>query len=289
LAKPDVVTGHAGPIRSVEVWPARSEAQVAKLDELLGVLREIRPDFVTVTYGAMGSSRPKTIALIEELVGMGFDVVAHLACLGNTRDELVDLIHRYEAIGACGILALRGDPPLEGGVQLGPGDLRYAGELVDLVHQESDLPVMVALHPNGHPESVDLAQDRAYAAAKLARADLGLTQFFFDYASFAELRAAMVAHNVVTPVVPGLMVPASPKQLQRMAEIAGIKLPVGVPPLDLSDDGGLDEFRARWLDAALALAKRAVQDGAKGVHLFSMNNAAVTTEFFERLSATVVD
>jgi methylenetetrahydrofolate reductase (NADPH) len=262
---------------------------VTKLDELLGALREIRPDFVTVTYGAMGSSRPKTIALIEELVGMGFHVVAHLACLGNTRDELVDLIHRYEAIGACGILALRGDPPLEGGVQLGPGDLRYAGELVDLVRQESDLPVMVALHPNGHPESVDLAQDRAYAAAKLARADLGLTQFFFDYPSFAGLRAAMEAHNVATPVVPGLMVPASPKQLQRMAQIAGIKLSVGVPPLELRDAGGLDEFRARWLDAALALAKRALQDGAKGVHLFSMNNAAVTTEFFERLSATVVD
>lgn len=272
-------------IHSIEVWPARSETQRARLRELLLVLKMVRPDFVTVTYGAMGSSRERTIALIEELVDEGFAVVAHLACLGNTRDELVELIHRYVALGACGILALRGDPPLEGEAGPPQGELQYASELVELIRQESDLPVAVALHPDGHPDANDLLSDRVFAAQKLAHADLGLTQFFFAYTSFAQLRAAMLERGVRTPVVPGLMVPSSPKQLQRMAEMAGIASPDAAAAVLGAGVDDLAVFQSQALETAITIAQMAIADGVRGIHLFSMNNAQVTLEFFSRLRA----
>ncbi|WP_298347114.1 methylenetetrahydrofolate reductase [Ferrimicrobium sp.] len=285
LVKAERFASRRSLIHSIEVWPARSATQRARLRELLLVLKTVQPDFVTVTYGAMGSSRERTIALIEELVGEGFAVVAHLACLGNTRDELVELIHRYVALGACGILALRGDPPLEGAVDLPLGELHYASELVELIHQESDLPVAVALHPDGHPDAVDLLSDREFAAQKLAHADLGLTQFFFAYPSFAHLRLAMIERGVTTPVIPGLMVPSSSKQLQRMAEMAGIAPPDGAAVVP---DSGVDDsavFQSQALETAITIAQMAIADGVRGIHLFSMNNAEITLEFFTRLRA----
>ncbi len=283
LAKCNLLEQRAGCVRSVEVWPARSDRQAERLRELIAVLQSVDPDFVTVTYGAMGSSRARSLALIEELVVLGFDVVAHLACLGNSRDELVDLIHRYRSLGVCGVLALRGDPPLESTTGFGASELHHASELVELIRQESDLPVMVALHPDGHPDSTDIASDRNFAAEKLGNADLGLTQFFFDYASFVGLQSDMMARGVTTPIVPGLMVPSSPKQLLRMTEIAGIQPPPYFASADWDLDNGLDRFRALALDGALTLARRALEDGARGVHLFSMNSAQVTAEFFARL------
>ncbi|WP_298209684.1 methylenetetrahydrofolate reductase [Ferrimicrobium sp.] len=284
--KADRFAAKTGLIRSVEVWPARSETQKARLRELLIVLKAVQPDFVTVTYGAMGSSRERTLSLVEELVREGFAVVAHLACLGNTRDELVELIHRYEISGACGILALRGDPPLESEAQLPQGELQYASELVDLIRRESDVPVAVALHPDGHPDSKDLSSDRRFAAQKLAQADLGLTQFFFDYGSFSQLRAAMIERGVTTPIIPGLMVPSSLKQLKRMAEMAGIEAPDRVDEVTPIGIDGASIFQSLALDDAIATAKMAIADGVRGVHLFSMNNAEVTLEFFTRLGSS---
>jgi methylenetetrahydrofolate reductase (NADPH) len=234
----------------------------------------------------MGSSRERTVTLIENLIEEGFDVVAHLACLGNSRHELVDLIHRYQTVGVRGILALRGDPPLDGGIELPESELHYASELVELVRQESDLPVVVALHPDGHPDSEDDASDRRHAAQKLAHADLGLTQFFFEYASFAGLRESMLAQGVKVPVVPGLMVPATPKHLMKMSQIAGLEPPASFDGATFSGDDGSSAFQSLALDAAVALAKKAIADGVRGVHLFSMNNARVTTEFFARLQVS---
>ena len=283
MPKVDLLPAHQGLVRSVEVWPARSEAQSDRLNSLLMAMKTVRPDFITVTYGAMGSSRERTVTLIEDLIEEGFDVVAHLACLGNSRRELVELIHRYQTIGVRGILALRGDPPLDGGVELAASELHYASELVELVRQESDLPVAVALHPDGHPDSPDTASDRRYAAQKLEHADLGLTQFFFEYASFAGLREAMLGQGVKVPIVPGLMVPATPKQLKKMSQIAGLDPPDSFGGVACSGDDGALAFQSLALDAAVALAKKAIADGVRGVHLFSMNNALVTAEFFARL------
>ena len=286
MRKVELLPAHQGLVRSVEVWPARNEAQSDRLSALLTAMKTVQPDFITVTYGAMGSSRERTLTLIEDLIEEGFAVVAHLACLGHSRSELVDLIHRYQTLGVRGILALRGDPPLDGVVEFAASELHYANELVELVRQESDLPVAVALHPDGHPDSPDTASDRQYAARKLEHADLGLSQFFFEYASFAGLREAMLGQGVKVPIVPGLMVPATHKQLMKMSQIAGLDPPTSFDGVALSGDGDTSAFQSLALDAAVALAKRAIADGVRGIHLFSMNNARVTTEFFARLQVT---
>lgn len=289
MRKVELLPTREGLVRSVEIWPARNEVQSKRLAALLSEMKMLRPDFITVTYGAMGSSRERTLTLIEDLIEDGFEVVAHLACLGNSRRELVDLIHHYQSMGVRGILALRGDPPLEGAAELPESELHYASELVKLVRQESDLPVAVALHPDGHPDSQDERRDRRYAAQKLADADLGLTQFFFEYASFARLRDSMLDLGVTVPVVPGIMVPASFGQLKKMSQIAGIEPPTSFDGVSFSGDDAASTFRSLALDAAVALAKAAVADGVRGVHLFSMNNAEVTTEFFSRLQQVSAD
>lgn len=266
------------PLRSVEIWPARSESQAARLAELLDAVRPFPLDFLTVTYGARGSARAHSLRLVEELSRDGWPVVAHLACLGHSRPELIEIVRRLARLRLVGVLALRGDPPLEDDPAASRGPC-HARDLVELIRAESRLSVAVALHPDGHPDAASRAEDRVFGAEKLAMADLGFTQFFFEDRSYVELVHAMRSRGVNTPVVPGFMLPTSRRQLTRMAEMAGIAAPDALA--ELPDD--------RFVEAATqhveALATRVLTAGAPGLHLFSMNQPASTTRFLTRFPA----
>jgi len=265
-------------LRSVEIWPARNDAQGARLRELIEALRRVPFDFVTVTYGARGSARERSLRLVEELVTEGWPVVAHLACLGHTREELVAMVRWLGRLRPAGVLALRGDPPLDGTKAQGHAPC-HALDLVELIQAETSLSVAVALHPDGHPEATSLADDRTYAAEKLARADVGFTQFYFDPHSYRELVRDMRMREVTTPVVPGFMLPASKRQLSKMAEMAGIQAPAAL-------DGVPEErFEAEASAHVEGLAAAALADGAPGLHLFSMNQAASLRRFLGRFPA----
>jgi methylenetetrahydrofolate reductase (NADPH) len=265
-------------LRSVEIWPARNEAQAARLGELIEVLRGLPLDFVTVTYGARGSARERSLRLVEELVGEGWPVVAHLACLGHTREELRHMVRWLARLRPAGVLALRGDPPLDGD-PVGAGGSCHALDLVELIRAETSLPVAVALHPDGHPEARSLAEDRAHAAEKLALADVGFTQFYFDGRSLEVLVAEMQARGVATPVVPGFMLPASRRQLHRMAAMAGIEAPAQL--IDAPEER-FGEVAARHVES---LAAEALAARAPGLHLFSMNQPGSVRRFLARFPA----
>jgi methylenetetrahydrofolate reductase (NADPH) len=160
---------------SFEFFPRTDEGE-AQLRQTLVELAPLRPSFVSVTYGAGGTTRERTHDVVVELLRTTTTPpMAHLTCAGHTEEELRGILEVYRAEGITNILALRGDPPAELG--LPPGDLGYASDLVDLIRDVGDFAVGVAAHPEGHPASTDRAVDRMFLAAKLSRADFAITQF----------------------------------------------------------------------------------------------------------------
>src|SRR4051794_14381510 len=183
----DLLTEATGPTLSVEFFPPKTEAGEAALQRTLEQLRAIPLTFVSVTYGAGGSTRDRTRDLV---VGINehesYPAMAHLTCIGHTKPELEALLDDYDRAGVRNILALAGDPPKDGSPA--EGDFTYALELVELVRSRGDhFSVAVAAHPELHPRSTDRAEDRLHLARKLAVADFGVTQFFFDSASYLEM------------------------------------------------------------------------------------------------------
>lgn len=265
---------------SVELWPARTSEQARRLDETLEVLRDLAPAFVSVTYGAFGSSRAESLELVARVREVGLPVLAHLAVAGHSLEELDALLARIGALGAAGVLALRGDPPLEAdepAQHLFQG--RHALELVELARRRTCLEVAVALHPQGHPDSVSLEEDLVHQATKLAASDFGVTQFFFELAAYESLVAALARRGARRPVIPGLLVPRSLRQLERMGEMARVRPSERLVRV-LSDGDG-----AGAREVILELALGALREGAPGVHLFSMNQPGVTAWLLEQLAA----
>ncbi|ACU53292.1 Methylenetetrahydrofolate reductase (NAD(P)H) [Acidimicrobium ferrooxidans DSM 10331] len=274
----DVLDRYGERVCSVELWPARTSDQEHRLTATLDVLRSLPPAFVSVTYGAFGSSRHESLALIERVLADGHRVLAHLAVAGHSPEQLVALLTHVERLGADGVLALRGDPPLDDPDDRARFVGRHALELVELARQHTQLSVGVALHPSGHPEARSLEDDLDHQAAKLARADFGITQFYFEAAALTRLRGALRGRGVTRPVIPGLLVPRSPRQLLRMGEMAAVRVPRELVEALEGPDG---PARARTVVGELASA--ALEEGSPGVHLFSMNQPETTAWLLERL------
>jgi methylenetetrahydrofolate reductase (NADPH) len=287
---------------SFELWPPRSEASAAALEEALASLSALQPAFVAITYGAGGSTRERTHELVARLAGSELLPLAHLTCAAHGRAELVSLLERYLEAGVRDLLALHGDPPLPpatSGPQAGPtlrarsealpeGDLRYAIELVELARSVGFPSVGVAVHPEGHPAAPTRAQDLAWQASKLRAADFGLTQFLHrasDYAAFVD------AVGVDTPVVPGVMPITNVRQLERMAAMSGTEVPLSLAARLQAVADRPDEVRRIGVEYATELCRELLDAGAPGLHFYTMNRAAATLEVcanlgFESAGAT---
>jgi methylenetetrahydrofolate reductase (NADPH) len=265
-----------GPTLSFEFWPPRDEQRFAEVLEQLGSLA---PDFVSVTYGAAGSTRERTHDLVAFLQESSFLPVAHVCCAAHRRQELVDLLDRYRGEGIDNILALRGDPPLDARAGLPEGELRYASELVELVRAVGDFSVGVAVHPEGHPDSggvLDVDLDRA--AAKLRSADYAITQFFFRVEDYFRLVDGLSARGVDKPVVPGIMPIDRITQVTRMAEMSGATLP---PELLARLEGArhdADEVRRIGVQVATELAQKLQAGDVPGLHFYTMNRSTSVLE-----------
>ena len=260
---------------SFELWPPRSEASAAALEDALAGLAALRPAFVAITYGAGGSTRERTHELVARLAGSELLPLAHLTCAAHGRAELVALLERYLAAGVRDLLALHGDPPLSSDTTLPEGDLRYAVELVALAREVGFPSVGVAVHPEGHPAAPTRAQDLAWQAEKLRAADFGLTQFLHraaDYVAFVE------AVGADTPVVPGVMPITNVRQLERMAAMSGTEVPLALAERLHAVAGRPEEVRRIGVEHATALCRDLLDAGAPGLHFYTMNRAAATLE-----------
>lgn len=271
-----------GPTLSFELFPPRTDDALVRLRATVDDLAGLGPTFMSVTYGALGSTRSRTRDLVIELDDAHpFPVMPHLTAVGSPREDLVALLDAYAEAGIANLLALGGDPPQDGNDL---GDLRHASDLVDLARSHSGrFSIGVAAHPEVHPRSVDREEDRRHLAAKLAEADFAITQFFFDVEDYVRLLDELVALGVDKPIIPGVMPIASAAGLRRMAAMNGTNVPAEVDRrLDLVADDPV-QLGDLAVEVAVDLGRRLLAAGAPGLHLYALNRSDLVTRVVSEL------
>lgn len=263
---------------SFEFFPPRTDEGVAQLEATMSELAAASPSFVSVTYGAGGSTRDLTHDLVVAVNRTsGFPAMPHLTCMGHTRAELERMVDEYAGAGVRNILALAGDPPADGSPA--GGDFRYASELVDLIRSRGDFSVAVAAFPEGHPRAATLAADRRHLAAKLEAADFGITQFFFSADDYFRMVDDLAALGCDKPVLPGVMPLLNPAVIRRFATMNGAWFP---EDLAAKVDAASPDDRLRIaVDAAVELTGRLLERGVPGVHIYGLNRSAAALATLE--------
>jgi len=270
------------PSFSFEFFPPRTPEAEAALAAALVELEPLGPTFVSVTYGAGGSTRERTHELVVQVMRETSMVsMAHLTCVGHTQAELRGIVTRYRDAGIDNVLALGGDPPAD--VELPRGELTYAIELVELIRETGDFSVGVAAHPEPHPRSETKESDRRHTAAKLRAADFGVTQFFFDSEHYFDLVDGLSAFGVDKPVIPGIMPVLSLKSIQRMTELQGSEFPAWLEAKLRAVGDDPKEVRKVGVEEATKLCAALLEGGAPGLHFYTLNRSTATREIFTGL------
>ena len=265
------------PLRSLEFFPPKDDAGVAALRGTAEALRRMGPDFVSVTYGAGGTTRDRTAQVSALLKGeFGFTVMPHLTCVGHTRGDLEALADRIHAQGFRNIMTLRGDPP-KGATSFPvlPDGFRHAAELVALLKgRHPDFCLGVAGYPEKHPEAPSLEADLTNLKRKVdAGADFITTQLFFDNAVYYRFVERCRAEGITVPIVPGIMPVLSLKQIQRFTQLCGSTLPAQLTArLEVAADNA-DVVEMVGIDWALHQIRGLLANGAPGYHLYILNRA----------------
>ncbi|MBI2169100.1 MAG: methylenetetrahydrofolate reductase [NAD(P)H] [Actinobacteria bacterium] len=273
----------AGRTFSFEFFPPKTDEAERQLEKALRELEPLGPSFVSVTYGAGGSTRERTHDIVVHINDdMSLTAMAHLTCACHTRAELTEVIQHYGAAGIENILALGGDPPrdLE---DPPPTELAYANELVELVQQLDGFSVGVAAHPEGHPKSPDLDSDRHWTAEKLKGADFAITQFFFDSSAYYRLVEGLSALGVDKPVIPGIMPVTNVRSVQRMAELSGAAFPADLADRIFAVEDDAEAVRQIGVEVSTQMCADLLAEGAPGLHFYTLNRSTATREIYENL------
>lgn len=268
---------------SFEFFPPNTPVGDEKLKTVVQDLGALKPEFFSVTYGAGGATRDKTLATVSAIAAAGFEAAPHLSCVGSTREGIAQILATYRAQNIRRIVALRGDLPSGTATA---GEFRYASELVRFIRetQGPDWEIEVAAYPEYHPEQRYAARDLQHYADKVkAGASASITQFFFNpdaYFHFVEQTRKLGAE---VPVVPGIMPFHNFAKIAQFAQRDGIEIPRWVA---MKMEGFMDDaasIRAFGLDVITALCERLIAGGAPGIHFYTMNQSALTLELCRRL------
>ena len=271
----------AGRTVSFEFFPPKHDAGWLSLGRTIAELEPLEPSFVSVTYGAGGSTRTKTADLVSWVRRQtAIPPMAHLTCQGHTRADIRGILTDYRAESVENILALGGDPPKDGDA---PSDYRYSSELVEDVRSFGGFCVGVAAHPELHPRSADRATDRRHLADKLRVADFAITQFFFDADHYLGMMDDLAALGVDKPVLPGIMPISNLGQVARMAHMSGADVPAWVVERMEKAGDDLDEAERIGVDIATELSARLLERGAPGLHLYVLNRSWAAREILRNL------
>ena len=275
----------AGRTYSFEFFPPQSQAAQMSLGRAIAELSPLAPSFVSVTYGAGGSTRERTREVVT-WVRKETDItpMAHLTCQGHRRSEIKEILDNYADAGIENILALGGDVPLDGEVQ--PSDYTFASDLLDDVLADGRFSVGVAAHPELHPRSPDRATDRRYLAAKLGSSDFAITQFFFEVDVYVRMVDELRALGVDKPVLPGIMPVTNKSQILRMAAMSGAAFPEWLAQrLEAFEDP--EDIRRVGVEAATELGQALLDAGAPGLHFYTLNRSTATREIYANLGLPV--
>jgi methylenetetrahydrofolate reductase (NADPH) len=275
----------AGPTFSFEFFPPKTPEAAETLSRTMIELEPLRPSFVSVTYGAGGGTRELTHEVVtrfqreSSLVAM-----AHLTCVCHTRAELVGIAERYRDAGIENILALGGDPPKN--LDLPPGELTYAIELVRLLREVGGFAIGVAAFPEPHPRAPSREADRARTAEKLAEADFAITQFFFDAEHYFDLVATLAELGVDKPVIPGIMPATAISSIKRMTELQGSEFPEWLASKLYAVQDDPEAVFQVGVEEATKLSRRLLDGGAPGLHFITLNRSRATRLISANLGLT---
>ena len=277
----------SAPTFSVEFFPPKDEVGETRLWNALDALNEASPDFVSVTYGAGGSSRDRTIRCTTEITSRtGIPTIAHLTCVGSSRVELKNILNQYASSGIKSILALRGDPqggPRAPWVHTTDG-FNHSDELVSLASDEG-FEVGVAAFPDGHPASLgNFKQDLDVLLEKERRgATFATTQFFFEAERYFDLVEQLQERGSRLSIYPGVLPITNVSQLKRMAELSGTPIPSKIEDRISSVENDSEKVREIGIDLATSLCSELLDFGVPGIHFYTMNSAKSTLEIVKRI------
>ena len=285
--------GEKRPVISFEIFPPKTEGGMKNLEKVLTDLAALGPDFITVTYGAMGSTRERTLeiaSLIKKRFGV--ETACHLTCVGASKEGLDAMLSRIHDAGIENIVAIRGDIPSDGTESAGhPDGYKYGSDLVRHIRQfeETTLKrkyfgIAVGGYPEKHAEAPDMETDIRNLKLKVdAGADIVITQLFFDNALYFDFVERARAHGIKTPIVPGLMPILSVRQIERMTSMCGATIPTGLKKkLEACSD---DDEKARSIGIAQCVeqSKELIERGAPGIHFYVLNKSEHMKEIVSAL------
>jgi methylenetetrahydrofolate reductase (NADPH) len=268
---------------SFEFFPPKTPEGMAKLRETRRQLAQLGPKFFSVTFGAGGSTRERTLETVLEIRAEGSEAAPHLSCISSSRDEIRTILAQYRQHGIRHVVALRGDLPSG---EVAASDFRYASELVEFIRQETGewFNIEVAAYPEFHPEAPSARADLAAFKRKVdAGANAAITQYFYNADAYFHFMEQCDAMNITIPVVPGVMPIYNFAQLSRFSAICGAEIPrwLRVRMQDYGDD--LPSVRAFGLDVVTELCDRLLNGGAPGLHFYALNQAGAVSTIWQRL------
>jgi methylenetetrahydrofolate reductase (NADPH) len=269
---------------SIEFFPPQTPEGAAKLKEERAKLAQLNPTFFSVTYGAGGSTRARTFATVAEIAAEGHQAAPHLSCIGSTKEGIREILNEFKAEGVKRIVALRGDLPSG---MADPGELRYANELVEFIRAETGdwFQLEVAAYPEWHPQAKSPKDDLINFKRKVdAGANAAITQYFYNADAYFHFMDEVRGLGIEIPVFPGIMPIASFSKLARFSDACGADLPRWMRKKFEGFGEDNQSARAFGLDVVTELCEKLIAGGAPGLHFYSMNQAALTTEICQRLA-----
>ena len=268
---------------SFEFFPPNTPAGSDKLKTVVGELAVVKPEFFSVTYGAGGSTRDRTLATVQSIAAMGFEAAPHLSCVGSTEAGIAEILATYREQGIRRLVALRGDLPSGTATA---GDFRYANELIEFIRrtQGGDWFIEVAAYPEYHPQERYAKRDLMHFADKVkAGANSAITQFFFNADAYFHFVDAVRALGVTVPIVPGIMPIHNYARIAQFAARDGIEIPRWVA---LKMEGYLDDaasVRAFGIEVVTRLCERLIAGGAPAIHFYTLNQSGLSLEICRKL------
>jgi len=271
------------PTISFEFFPPRTDEGVQKLKDTVTNLKVFNPEFYSVTFGAGGSTREKTLETVMQIKAMNANAVPHISCISSSKDEVHDLIMNYQAKNINHLVALRGDNP--SGV-VGDGDFNHANELVEFIRQETGnfFKIEVAAYPEFHPESLSAEQDLDNFKKKIdAGADGAITQFFFNVDAYFKFMEECEKRQITIPITPGIMPIYNIKQLSRFASNCGAEIPrwLRLKLEGFNDD--LDSLRDYGVEVISELCETLIQYEVPSIHFYTLNKSKTVSRIIKNL------
>lgn len=274
---------HNKTVLSFEVFPPKRTASIDTIYDTLGQLKSLKPDFISVTYGAGGSENCKATLEIASAIKNQYQIesVAHLPCIGLTKDEVHVQLERFQDAGIENILALRGDIPSD---CTSRGDFLHASDLIAFIEEFGGFNVIAACYPEGHTESASILSDIRHLKTKVdAGANHLISQLFFDNQYFYRFRERCALSGIHVPIEAGIMPVVNKKQIERMVSLCGVNLPKKFVAMMERYENNPEAIR----DAGIAYAVDQIVDliaqGVDGIHLYTMNNPYIATKIYEAI------